>query len=536
MVNHSKLTHPEKSANESERAYLKQLLNDLKVLPKSPGRLIGSGPISVIDIGSNSVRLVTYECLSRSPIPIFNEKALCGLGRGLSETGLLDEEAVENAIAAIHRFKAISDQLKSAELYVLATAAAREASNGTEFIERVAEISDVDPLVLSGEDEAHYSCCGVLSGFYQADGLIGDMGGGSLELADIHDEAPGDGMTLPLGGLRLQDMSDRNLKKAISIARSHLDDNDILKKGAGRPFYAIGGTWRSLASLHMHQNNYPLHVLHNYSVPSEAMADFCLTVLKSSLDEIDYINVVSKSRAALLPYGAAVLLAIIEQMNPSHIVVSALGVREGFLYDQLSEEQRRADNLIAGAQELSLLRSRSPENARELVGWTKTLFRAANIPETAAQIRLRIAGCLLSDIGWRAHPDYRGQQSFNTIAHAAFVGIDHPGRAFISMSAYFRQERQVGDGDLPAVARLLKDDDMRFRARLLGLAFRTAHLISASMVGALSQSEFIRDDGTLVLVIDEEQAAHVGERLIRRLNQIGKLVGMETEIRLDDNS
>jgi len=492
------------------------------------------GPISVIDIGSNSVRLVTYEYLARSPVPIFNEKALCGLGSGLSDTGKLDDEAIAAAIAVLRRFKAISDQLGAKGLLMVATAAVREASNGESFMARVAEICGSEPIVLSGQDEALYSGYGILAGFHDADGVMGDMGGGSVEIADIRNASIGKGATFALGGLRLQERSGDKPVRAAVLAGKALSGNKILKAGKARTFYAIGGTWRSLAYLHMHQNNYPLRVLHHYAVPAKKMAAFCEMIINSELTAIEKIEMISKSRAPLLHYGAAVLLKIIEHMKPSQIVISALGVREGLLYAQLNDEERAQDGLIAGAEILSSLRARSPENARELFQWSGSLFVAAGFSETPAQTRLRKAACLLADVGWRAHPDYRGEQSLNTIAHAALVGIDHPGRAFIALAVYFRHEGQGNDKNLPELANLIADEEMYLRARLLGFAFRTAHLISASMAGTLLKSEFTRREDTLVLAISHDLAAHVGERMMRRLNQISKLINRKVEVQLVD--
>ena len=502
------------------------------MVPDSRSRLAGHGPLSVIDIGSNSVRLVTYERLSRSPAPIFNEKALCGLGSGLGETGRLNDKAVDDAMAVIRRFKAISDQLGSVQLLVLATAAAREATNGDTFIKKVEAVCGTEPLLLSGADEARYSGYGILSGFYKPDGIMGDMGGGSLEIADIANNKVGEGATYPLGGLRLQDMSGKSALKAMQIAEQLLAKSPILAAGKERPFYAIGGTWRSLAYLHMRQNNYPLRVLHHYEVPAKKMASFCEQVVKTELGQIRQIEVVSKNRAQLLPYGAAVLLKVIEEMKPASVIISALGVREGLLYEQLSAEQCQEDGLLAGAEDLSLLRSRSPMNTFELIEWTATLFSSAGLVERDDQARLRKAACLLSDLGWRAHPDYRGEQCLNTIAHAAFISIDHPGRAFIALSAYLRHEGPQDSAALPALTALLDNPDMRLRAHLLGLAFRIAHLICASMSGTLLKTHFSREGDTLFLNMDKSLAAHLGERLNRRMMQMKKLIDIKTEIRL----
>lgn len=510
------------------------LADEVSAQSGTQSRLPGYGPLSVIDIGSNSVRLVTYERLSRSPTPIFNEKSLCGLGSGLSQTGELKQSAIDDALSVIHRFKTISDQLGSVDLIVLATAATREATNGGAFIERVAEICKTRPYVLSGSDEARFSGYGILAGFHEPDGVMGDMGGGSLELADIRDGAVGEGATYPLGGLRLRDMSDNKPLRAAAIAGELLAGSDILKAGAGRTFYAIGGTWRSLGSLHMRQNDYPLRVLHHYEVPAEKMAAFCELILKSDIETIRQIESVSKSRTVLLRFGAAVLLAVIRKMQPSVVIMSALGVREGVLYDQLSEDVRVEDGLIAGAEDLSLLRSRSPKNTYELIEWTDSLFQVAGLQETKEQKRLREAACLLSDIGWRAHPDYRGEECLNTISHAAFIGVDHPGRAFIALSAYFRHEGQFENGVMPPLASLITQPGMMNRARLLGFAFRIAHLLTASMAGTLLKTRFTREDDMLILELDQIFTTHIGERLTRRIAQISKLLDRKVEIRVRD--
>ena len=220
-------------------------------------------------------------------------------------------------------------------------------------------------------------------------------------------------------------------------------------------------------------------------------------------------------------------------MDPDKVVISALGIREGVLYEQLDDEVRAQDGLIEGARELSHLRSRSPENAVELIEWTCALYRIIGWRLDGELFRWQQAACLLSDVGWRAHPDYRGEQSVNMIAHAAFVAIDHPARAFIALSAYFRHEGQLDDDELPSVAQLLDEEQLR-RARLNGVLFRLAHLISASMPDTLLKSEFIMEDDTVIFRIGEDQAGHVGERLLKRLAQIEKIIGIKTKIRVAD--
>jgi exopolyphosphatase/guanosine-5'-triphosphate,3'-diphosphate pyrophosphatase len=295
------------------------------------GRICQGPPIATIDIGSNSVRLVVYEGLTRSPTAIFNEKVLCGLGRGIATTRRLDPAAVTKAYAALVRFRALCDTMGVKDLYVLATAAARDAEDGAAFIARAREICRADIEVLSGKREARLSAYGVISGFHMADGVVGDMGGGSLELIDVHGHRAGSGMTTPLGGLALQDASEQSVRKAARIAQERLEKAEPLKFLKDRTFYAVGGTWRSLAKLHMMQMGYPLHIMHGYSVPAREMLDFCKLIIRVDNTTLIGNETVSAGRLPLLAYGAAVLSEVIKAGKPRDVVISAQGVREGLL-------------------------------------------------------------------------------------------------------------------------------------------------------------------------------------------------------------
>ncbi len=502
----------------------------------SQGRLQDRRPLSIIDIGSNSIRLVVYEGIARSPTVLFNEKMLAGLGRGIVTTGKLDPEAVTRSIGEFRRFRALSEQAGATELHVIATAAAREAVNGPDFIRRAEDILGAPIRVLTGREEAHYSALGVISGFHPANGIAGDLGGGSLELVDIDSEAIGEGITLPLGGLRLQDMSKNNPGIAARIAREELAKAKLLAGGQGRVFYAVGGTWRNLARLHMNMTNYPLSVMHHYELGIENSAGFLAQVARGDVDKLKGIDGVSKNRRALLPYGAAVLLEIIAAMKPSKIVVSALGVREGFLFSLLSPSEQRLDPLVAAAEELALLRARSVTHAHELVQWTGRSFAAFGIDETEEEARYRHAACLLADIGWRAHPEYRGTQSLNIIAHASFIGVDHPGRAFLALANLYRHEGVAND-TAAAELRALATPRLLERAKLLGAVMRVVYLLSASMPGIIPKLRWEdRDSGAMALVIPASHAGLNGERPAGRLAQLARLTGRKLEIAVSNET
>ena len=419
--------------------------------------------------------------------------------------------------------------MKVTSLHVLATAAAREASNGADFIASVETVTGVTAAVLSGAEEARLSALGVVSGFYQPDGIAGDLGGGSLEVIDIRDNTAGAGETFPLGGLRLEESSERSIKKAEKIAAEALEKSQVLGGGEKRSFYAIGGTWRSLARLHMRQRGYPLHVMHHYAIPADEAADFARMVARRDVDGLDSIEVVSRARRALLPYGAAVLDQVIKAMKPAQIVMSALGVREGLLYDLLDPVEKAKDPLIAACEELALLRSRSPRHVHELIGWTDMAFRAVGLEETAEEARLRHAACLLTDIGWRAHPEYRGEQSLNLIAHASFIGIDHPGRAYLALANFYRHEGLIDEQLSPRIRELVSTRLME-RARALGATLRVAHLISGATPDVIPRTRVEPRGKTMALILPPELAPLGGARVIRRMGQIAKIAGLEPAI------
>ena len=498
-------------------------------LSAAQGRLDHGPPVGVIDIGSNSVRLVVYEGLTRSPTPLFNEKTLAGLGREVQTKGVMPIDAVDKALAALRRFRALCDTMRVERLFVLATAACRDARNGSDFITAAEHICRIKIDVVSGKREAELTAFGVISGIHHADGIVGDLGGGSLELVEVHGTRPKVGVTLPLGGLALQDRSGKSLKKAEKIVAAALSEVP-LKVGRDRTFYAVGGTWRSLARLHMAQTGYPLHVMHGYVVRAKEALEFARLIRRVDPEILSQIEVVNSARRPLLPYAALVLEHIIERAKPKEIVFSALGLREGLLYSQLDPEERKLDALLCAAQDLNRLRSRSPQHGEELIGWTDRFMLSSGIDETAEERRLRHAACLLADIGWRAHPDYRGEQSLNVLAHGGFVGVDHPGRAFLALAVFFRHVSAMHDEELSPRLRELASTRMLDHARVLGAALRVAYLVSASQPGVLPRTPLRVEKHKLVLRLEGDCAALAGERVMSRLKQLARLIGRDPAI------
>ncbi|WP_373235684.1 Ppx/GppA family phosphatase [Cohaesibacter celericrescens] len=516
------MTHQEHSQTASND---KNLLDKFK----NQGRIEGSAPIAVIDIGSNSVRLVMYEREARAPVPMYNEKHLCGLGRGVANTGKLDKRAVDAAFSALRRFRFLIDHAGVGNLNILATAAAREASNGAIFLEEVEKICGCKPLVLSGEQEAQKSAMGIVSSMLEPDGIVGDLGGGSLELISVDGAKLGEGATYPLGGLRIQDSSKGSVKQAMKIAKSELESSVQLDQLEGKAFYAVGGTWRAFGKLHMASIGYPLNVMHHYEIESEEALEFCRQCMRGDIADFAGIGAVSKARRGLLPFGAAVLHEVIRRGKPKQVVISSLGVREGHLFDLLPDDIRAEDPLISACEELCILRSRSPRYAHELADWLDGVYNALEVQESAYEKRLRRAACLLADIGWRAHPDYRGTQSLNIIAHGSFIGIDHPGRAYLAMANYFRHEGLSG-ANMSLRMRDVSNLHLRSLARITGAALRLAHVAVGELPGILPRLKVSLEDDVATMAIPDNLKMLKHAKFERRFSNFVRLLGYDSRI------
>ncbi len=475
------------------------------------------------------MRLVVYEGVTRSPTPLFNEKTLAGLGREVQTKGLMPADAVATALAALRRFRALCDTMRVKKAVGAGDRGLPRRQERAGFHpprrERICR-THID--VISGKREAQLTALGVVSGFHRPDGIVGDLGGGSLELVDVKGTRVKRGATLPLGGLALQDRAGKSIKKADKIVRQALSKVPHLKSGKGRIFYAVGGTWRSLARLHMAQTGYPLHVMHGYVVRAKEALEFCRLVRRVNPETLSQIEVVASARRPLLPYAALVLEHILRKSKVSRGgVLRARRARGPALFapERARAQAGRAARRGAGIS-ISCARARR-RHGEDLIEWTDTFMASSGIDETAEEKRLRHAACLLADIGWRAHPDYRGEQSLNVIAHAGFLGIDHPGRAYLALAVFFRHVGVTHDEELSPRIRELASTRTLDRARVLGAAMRVAYMVSASQPGVLPRSPLKVERHRLVLRLAGQYVPLAGDRVATRLRHLARLVGRE---------
>jgi exopolyphosphatase/guanosine-5'-triphosphate,3'-diphosphate pyrophosphatase len=492
--------------------------------PTAQGRIKGARPVAVLDIGSNSVRLVVYERHARSLTPLYNEKSACSLGRGMAANGRLADDNMARAMTAIQRFALVARLMRVGKVHILATSAVRDAANRDEFVAAVEAIMEAPVNVLSGAEEAHYAALGVVAGAPDFAGLVGDLGGGSLELSTIKNGQDINGDTFELGVIRLQDDSKQSPSKAAAIARERLAHVQFDEAVNGGVFCAIGGTWRTLAKIHLELGKYPMHMVQGYSVPADTLAKLCEEIVEAASNGKSYpgSDIASSSRRDLVPYGAAVLSEVLRAAKSKTVMFSALGVREGYLFGLLDRREQAVDPLVQGAEELSVLRSRSPGHADDLFGFTSQYFDLAGVVETDAEKRLRHVACLVADLGWRTHPDYRAEQSIDSVAFGPLTGIDHSGRAFLSHVLAVRYAGLKLKGLKLPIFDLL-DEDGTHRAKMIGALYRVAYPMSAAMPGILPRVTFGLDGDELILRLPQDLAFLDGEHLRGRLDQFAGL-------------
>ncbi|MDQ2763391.1 MAG: Ppx/GppA family phosphatase [Pseudomonadota bacterium] len=477
----------------------------------------------VVDLGSNSVRLVVYEGHTRNPMPIFNEKAVLRLGRGLQTTGRLNEEGVGLALTVMHRYHAVARAMAATPFEVLATAAVRDAENGPAFVQALRDQMPGVPIhILSGTEEAAYSADGMLCGIPKADGVLADIGGGSLEVVRLDNGTRGPSQTLRLGVIRLTERSGGDPIRARAIAEEDLQTVPWLGQAAGGDLYLVGGAWRALARIHMAQTAYPLNMVHHYTISRDEARDLTALISTANRKVLEKLPGAPRRRIDDLPFAAVALRRLLRVTAVRRVIFSASGLREGWFMRRMPREIREQDPLIGAAWELAARHGRDPSLPPALVAWTRALFPR----ETPANARLREAMCWMSDIGSHDHPEFRAEQAFLRVLRQPGIGFDHPSRAFLALAVALRYEAE-SDAIFLRPARLLLDIDTAKRAEVLGIALRLAYTLSAGTKDLLAGTRLRIDGPKLMLLLKENSDVFVGESVLRRLERLAHAIGLQ---------
>ncbi|WP_425043936.1 Ppx/GppA family phosphatase [Primorskyibacter sp. S87] len=485
--------------------------------------------VGVVDVGSNSVRMVVFDGAARSPAYFYNEKIMCALGAGLSETGRLNPQGRTRAISALNRFQHIARGLDLPPLRVVATAAVRDAEDGPEFCAEVLRETGLVIQVIDGREEARLSAQGVLLGWPGAYGLICDIGGSSMELAEIGQGQVGKRITSDLGPLKLRDIPGGRRGRKAQIKSVMEELRGQLGPQRDRLFL-VGGSWRAIARIDMVRRDYPLRVLHEYRMSIADIQKTARYIEQNDLEELRGQAGVSSARAALVPFAIDVLMRLIRVFKPKDIAVSSYGIREGLLYDQMPQRLRDRDPLIEACHFAEAKDARLPGFGTQLYDFLMPLFKSAPPSKT----RLVRAACLLHDVSWRAHPDYRAEICFDNATRANLGGLKHSERVFLGVALQHRyRNKRVGDRFQP-LYNLLDEKDAK-AAEILGKAMRFGAMLWMRTDGPLGELHWQPKKRRLKLTLPPEAEPLYGEVAQARLGALADSLEAEFEVRFKKN-
>ncbi len=487
--------------------------------------------LGVVDVGSNSVRLVVFDGAARSPAYFYNEKIMCGLGAGLSESGVLNPTGRARALSALRRFAALAEGMGIMPLTVVATAAVREASDGEDFCAEVQRETGLTIFIIDGEEEARLSAQGVLLGWPGSYGMVCDIGGSSMELADLADGEVGQRVTSPLGPLKLREV--KGGKKAL---KAHIKEvmEDLHGRMRGERdmrLFLVGGSWRAIARVDMERRGYPLTVLHEYRMTARNVAatrDYIEEAVKAeALDDLRGRCNISSDRMSLVPLAILVLDRLVKTFRPKDIAVSSYGIREGLLYEQMPQALRDRDPLLESCHFAEAKDARLPGFGPVLYDFVAPLFPRADWQKS----RIIRAACLLHDVSWRAHPDYRPEVCFDNATRANLGGLKHWERVYLGMALLHRYtNKHEGSRYEPMFA--LLDDKQTQEAEVLGRAMRLGAMLWLGAEVRPGRLEWKPQKKVLRLMLDPRAEPLFGEVAEARFRGLADALGAVGEVKL----
>ncbi len=486
--------------------------------------------LGVLDIGSNTIRFVVYSGEGRAAVPMFSERFACGLGRSLARSREMDPDAVVETLKVLNRWGNLARKMSLTGVHAVATAAVRETVDSKDFITRASKALGQRIKVVTGDEEARLAAMGVLFGIPDAEGVVADLGGGSLELAQVSEGRILKTVTLPLGSLRLYDQSGNDPKKAAKIIKQAFGKVDWLRSiSSGHSLYLVGGLWRNLLWAHMGLAGHPLEVLHCYEISGDEARTMPKLLRKTGEEGVKALGKVAADRIPYLLMGAQLLKRIAARIKAGRVVVSGYGLREGLLMDRMPRKVRDADPLLAGAADMCQRFGCSLKYGMELVEWTGVLFGENGIGESRAQKRLRVAGCLLGEIVHHTHPDHRADVMLQEILYSHLTGISHRERVFLAHIGFHRHNGPDSN-DLARRTAAMLDNGSRGRAMAIGMALRLAHAVGANVPGMAIRTRLYRHGDMLELRVPPPLEFIEGPMVGKCLGRLAQSLGLQPQV------
>jgi len=450
------------------------------------------------------------------PVVLHNEKVTARLGRSLADTGLLPDKSMATALAALARYAEVIRLRGITRVETVATAASRDAGNGPEFLAKVAELG-LAPRLLTGEEEALAAAHGVIGAFPGAKGVVADLGGGSLELTDIADGAADHGISLPLGTLQLAALRAAGPAKFARKVKRHLA-RAKLGNVPGQPLYLVGGSSRSLARHATQRLDWPLDDPHGLTLAPEVALRLFRSAAQGKFGKAT--AGISQSRLAAMPDAAALLGAVIRALEPSEVVFSGWGLREGLLFHSLSAKQRAEDPLIAAVADWVAPHGITTDLAGQVSAW---IAPAAG----DGTDRLRLAATMLALALWQIEPNLRCDLALDWALRKRWIGIDAADRALLAMAAL------ASTGETTPSARLtrLASEAALHEATAWGLALRLCRKLTTYAWPALADSALTRTDDCLTLAVHGTSALLVTDAVEKELRNTAGWLGLDHVVR-----
>lgn len=470
--------------------------------------------VAIIDIGSNSVRMVVYHGTKRIPLPLLNEKYMCALGKGIVKTGKLNPKGVIEAKSAIARFIILARKMEVESLDILATAAVRDASDGLEFVADIEAAHGIKMQVISGERESELGAKGILTSIHEPLGLSADLGGGSMEIAQIERTRVGQVISLQLGSLRVYEESEGNISQMEKIIAREFARAPWLKNAHPHMLYAIGGGFRTLAKLHQKKTHYPLPIVHEYQLSRRSITQLTEKLISLKPEEISDLPGISHKRAPLMIPTALALQHLLHHTAATSVMFSVSGIREGFFFDMLEPRIQSEDGLISSATDLAALVGLRGAYAKELFAWMQPLFAAEPLPWK----RLRLGLCIVSELAWSIDPNFRAEWAYHRIIQSSLKGMDHKERIMLALALFHRYQMKWKG---TRTEHALLDERERLWARVVGIAANLAYDLTGGMTGGLSHTKLSVFDGQVHLILDQDAMPLRTEIVEKRLDGLG---------------
>ena len=472
---------------------------------------------AVVDIGSNNIRLVVYGGLGRAPVVVYSDKSVCQLGKNIEQTGTLNAKGVKKSLKILRRFISVTQTMRVDDVRIVATAAVREATDGQDYIDDIQSFCDCHVEILSGECEARMAGQGVWYGIPEASGLVADLGGGSLELAELKNGTVGRVCSMPVGVLRYGDNPDLQTI-AQQVARI-FQNHSFLEDTPYENIYLVGGAWRALMQQHMVDTAYGVKVMHYYTQPRQAIENL-LTPIISGKRPLSDLSQVNKRRRPYMGVASVILQTLVQQTNPNHIITSGYGVREGILVDDFTDKDKATcallascQKIVAGAPVLSLA-------GDDLFQWmTPAIEHLGDRDKTIVH-----GACYLVNAVRFDDPDHRGRQILSWMMQRPLLGLSHYERAFMGYMMNARYKKISKKSTLGKLLRKTVRDEDVSTAKVVGAAMALAYSLSGGVDDILKKFHLDIDGDTLILRGDKKHGHMVRGSVVRSLKRIRKFL------------